>query len=271
MKTKQIFLSAISILIISLTSGYAQNPVPLPPIQLQETGIISHLMLVKQTSEYRTGFFINIWMTKASALKAQMDTFQNAKKFEKADSLRREINLIQNSIDSISVKYTRLQIAYDRIIIQLDYVINSRNKVLFMKRLNRKIRKQGNIEINNPKGTSHMKLFINNLKTCHSEFEKFNSDILRIDLTLTKRIQTYKLKNADAKDITDPLTAPITAVLGIIETGIGIYTSIDELNGKRVDDVSKLLQACRFKSVSELSGANSPKKEQEKKEDEKNK
>jgi hypothetical protein len=249
MKTKQIFLSVISILIASLTSGYAQKPEPFSPIQLKETGIISHLMMVKQTSEYRTAFFIKKWETIASDLKTQLDDALKKSNIKRVDTLKNKIDSIQNSIDSISVSYTRLQIAYDRIILQLDYVISSRNKVLFIKRLNRKIRNHNNIRVMPVKGTSQMKLFIDNLKTCYSEFEIFETNILNRDSALTQQTQREKTEiGSDPANFTDP----ITAGLGIIETGIGIYTSIDESNGKRVANISKLLQACRFKSVAEF-------------------
>jgi hypothetical protein len=305
MKTKLILL-----LIFFLTKEISVtgqiNQAMLNPVQLNETGIISHLILVKQTSEYRTKLFLKTWSDSINYINEEIDTLtkkiikteckvckecddskeceeckkckespncnvpeicvecekfkkctdcKECKKSNERDSLliinlKQQKNSIKKSIDSISSAYTRIQIAYDRVILQLDYIIQSRNRVLFIKRLNRNIRKSdanGTFKI---RGTSQMQLFLKNLNICYMEYKNLNGMLNKNDVRLREKGLLSNLK--------------LTDILATTEQIVGIANSIDEMNGRRVDDVSKLLQSCRFKSVAELL---TPEKKDEKKDD----
>lgn len=272
MKTKLLLL--IFFLSKGISTNAQSNVTMLKPIPLNETGIISHLMLVKQTSEYKTAFFINKWTSELLDLKTQLDSAKKKSDDTVINELIVQIDSTQRLINTISFEYTRLQIAYDQIILQLDYVINSRNRALFFKRLNRRFRIQSNASSKKFRGSKHIQIYLTNLKTCYFEFEKFQNNLSNYQhQSIAESGITPFTKKLNTKSDSGSLIAPveaISAVLGVIDTTVGIYTAIDDLNGKKVDDVSKLLQACRFKSVSDLQTP--PKKEvkeEEKKEDDK--
>ncbi|MCU0432490.1 MAG: hypothetical protein MUC87_03420 [Bacteroidia bacterium] len=250
MKTKLIIL-----LILFLSKGIHLNSQVssdlLKPVELNETGIISHLMLVKQTSEYRAALYINKWNSEIQNLNKLIDTLKKPAYKAASDSLKSLKKQLESSIDSISISYSRMQFAYDRIILQLDYIIQSRNRVLFVKRLNRNVRKNKNDGLFKIKGSHQMKLFLGNLNTCYKLYQSFNN-------LIDQRESAFNKSRSLMSDVLKPINLP--DLLSTTEQLIGIYNTIDEINGRRVDDVSKLLQACRFKSVTELLA---PKKEEE--------
>ncbi|MCA6363433.1 MAG: hypothetical protein IM638_10375 [Bacteroidetes bacterium] len=260
MKTKLILL-----LILFLSKGIHLNSqeksAPFNPIELKETGIISHLMVVKQTSEYKTKFYLTRWSEEIIKIDDVIKKIINS---DTIKMLEKHKESYKNAIDSISIRYTRLQTAYDRIVLQLDYIIQSRNRSLFIKRLNRNIRKSNPQKSFTIKGTNTMKLFLSNLNTCLLQYELLLSTI---DVKNAKLIpfnpNVYYDKNDPENSSFTTSNLNLPDLISTTEQIVGIANTIDEMNGRRVDDVSKLLQACRFKSVTEL--LTTKKEEEEKK------